>query len=57
MKLKKTFITNDFSAAVCMQTLKEYGVNMPDDIASAGFNNGFGYKKIIIEKKGVLLTY
>jgi LacI family transcriptional regulator len=33
------FITNDFSAAVCMQTLKEHGVNIPDDIAIVGFNN------------------
>ncbi|HEY6063062.1 MAG TPA: LacI family DNA-binding transcriptional regulator [Chitinophagaceae bacterium] len=33
------FITNDFSAAVCMQTLKEYGVNIPADIAIVGFNN------------------
>lgn len=33
------FITNDFSAAVCMQTLKEYGIRIPDDIAVVGFNN------------------
>lgn len=33
------FITNDFTAAVCMQTLKEHGVNIPDDIAIVGFNN------------------
>jgi LacI family transcriptional regulator len=33
------FITNDFSAAVCMQTLKENGVNVPEDIAIVGFNN------------------
>ncbi len=33
------FITNDFSAAVCMQTLKEHGVRIPDDIAIVGFNN------------------
>jgi len=33
------FITNDFSAAVCMQTLKDYGVKIPDDIAIVGFNN------------------
>src|SRR6478752_3270806 len=33
------FITNDFSAAVCMQTLKDYGVKIPDDIAVVGFNN------------------
>ncbi len=33
------FITNDFSAAVCMKTLKENGVRVPEDIAIVGFNN------------------
>jgi LacI family transcriptional regulator len=33
------FITNDFSAAVCMQTLKESGIRIPEDIAIVGFNN------------------
>ena len=33
------FITNDFSAAVFMQTLKEHGVQIPQDIAVVGFNN------------------
>ena len=33
------FITNDFTAAVCMQTLKEHGVQIPADIAIVGFNN------------------
>lgn len=33
------FITNDFSAAVCMQTLKQHGVRIPEDIAIVGFNN------------------
>ena len=33
------FITNDFSAAVCMQTLKENGIQVPKDIAVVGFNN------------------
>ena len=33
------FITNDFVAAVCMRTLKEHGVNIPNDIAIVGFNN------------------
>ena len=28
-----------FSAAVCMQTLKEHGVKIPEDIAVVGFNN------------------
>lgn len=43
MKMKPlpdgAFITNDFSAAVCMQTLKEKGINIPEDIAIVGFNN------------------
>jgi len=33
------FFTNDFSAVVCMKTLKEYGLRIPDDIAIVGFNN------------------
>lgn len=33
------FITNDFSAAVCMKTLKEHGIRIPEDIAIVGFNN------------------
>lgn len=33
------FITNDFVAAVCMRTLKEHGVAIPDNIAIVGFNN------------------
>lgn len=33
------FITNDFSAAVCMQVLKENGIQVPKDIAIVGFNN------------------
>lgn len=33
------FITNDFVAAVCMRTLKENGIIIPDDIAVVGFNN------------------
>ncbi len=33
------FITNDFVAAVCMRTLKEYGISIPADIAIVGFNN------------------
>lgn len=43
MKMKPmpdgAFITNDFSAAVCMQTLKECGLRIPEDIAVVGFNN------------------
>jgi LacI family transcriptional regulator len=33
------FITNDFSAAVCMRKLKEHGISIPGDIAVVGFNN------------------
>ncbi|RYY98353.1 MAG: LacI family transcriptional regulator [Chitinophagaceae bacterium] len=33
------FITNDFVAAVCIRTLKEHGVSVPEDIAVVGFNN------------------
>ncbi len=33
------FITNDFSAAVCMHTLKDHGIKIPEDIAIVGFNN------------------
>ncbi|MEO8765291.1 MAG: LacI family DNA-binding transcriptional regulator [Ginsengibacter sp.] len=33
------FITNDFVAAVCMRTLKEHGIVIPNDIAIVGFNN------------------
>ena len=33
------FITNDFVAAVCMRTLKEHSLSIPEDIAIVGFNN------------------
>ena len=33
------FVTNDFSAAVCIRTLKEKGIRIPEDIAIVGFNN------------------
>ncbi len=33
------FITNDFCAAVVMQTLKDAGLRIPQDIAIVGFNN------------------
>jgi LacI family transcriptional regulator len=33
------FITNDFFAAVFLQTLKEAGLRVPEDIAIVGFNN------------------
>lgn len=33
------FVTNDFTAAVCLQTLKQNGIRIPEDIAIVGFNN------------------
>ena len=33
------FIINDISAAIIMQTLKEAGIKIPQDIAIVGFNN------------------
>ena len=33
------FVTRDLCAAVCMQTLKEAGIRIPEDMAIAGFNN------------------
>jgi LacI family transcriptional regulator len=33
------FVTNDFFAAVFLQTLKEGGLRIPEDIAIVGFNN------------------
>ena len=33
------FITNDFVAAVCIRTLKEHEIAIPEDIAIVGFNN------------------
>lgn len=33
------FVTNDFTAAVCMRQLKELGLRIPEDIAIVGFNN------------------
>ncbi len=33
------FATNDFAAAICMQTFKEAGIKVPNDIAVADFNN------------------
>ncbi|MBO9635488.1 MAG: LacI family DNA-binding transcriptional regulator [Chitinophagaceae bacterium] len=49
------FITNDFSAAVCMQTLKENGVRVPQDIAIVGFNNDAIGK--IVEPKLTTINY
>jgi len=33
------FITNDFCASLVMQTLKDSGIRVPEDIAIVGFNN------------------
>ena len=33
------FLTNDFVAAVCMRTLKEHGIKIPEEMAIVGFNN------------------
>ncbi|RWY54292.1 LacI family DNA-binding transcriptional regulator [Mucilaginibacter gilvus] len=33
------FVANDLCAISCMQTLKKHGINIPQDIAFAGFNN------------------
>lgn len=49
------FITNDFSAAVCMQTLKEHGLRIPEDIAIVGFNNDAISK--IIEPQLTTINY
>jgi LacI family transcriptional regulator len=49
------FITNDFSAAVCMQTLKEHGIKVPQDIAIVGFNNDAVSK--IVEPKMTTIHY
>lgn len=49
------FITNDFCAAVVMQTLKEQGVRIPEDIAIVGFNNDVISK--IVEPKLTTINY
>lgn len=49
------FITNDFSAAVCMRTLKENGIRIPEDIAIVGFNNDAISK--IIEPQLTTINY
>jgi LacI family transcriptional regulator len=49
------FITNDFCAAVCIQTLKEAGIRIPEDIAIVGFNNDVISK--IIEPKLTTINY
>ena len=49
------FVTNDFCAAVCMQTLKEAGIRIPEDIAVVGFNNDVISK--IVEPKLTTINY
>ncbi|RTL55924.1 MAG: LacI family DNA-binding transcriptional regulator [Sphingobacteriales bacterium] len=49
------FITNDFTAAVFIQTLKENGIVVPDDIAIVGFNNDAISK--LIEPKITTFNY
>lgn len=49
------FITNDFSAAVCMRVLKEHGIRVPEDIAIVGFNNDTISK--IVEPKLTTINY
>ncbi|HEY4148624.1 MAG TPA: LacI family DNA-binding transcriptional regulator [Chitinophagaceae bacterium] len=49
------FVSNDFCAAVCMQTLKEAGVRIPEDIAVVGFNNDLISK--IVEPKLSTVNY
>ncbi len=49
------FVTNDFCAAVCMQTLKEAGIRIPEDIAVVGFNNDLISK--IVEPKLSTINY
>jgi LacI family transcriptional regulator len=59
MKMKPmpdgAFITNDFSAAVFMQTLKENGIRIPQDIAVVGFNNDAISK--LVEPKLTTINY
>jgi LacI family transcriptional regulator len=49
------FTTNDLSAALCIQVLKEKGIKVPEDIAVVGFNNDT--ISIIIEPKLTTINY
>ena len=49
------FVTGDFGAAICMQTFKEAGLKIPEDIAVAGFNNDT--ISTIIEPKLTTVNY
>ncbi len=59
MKMKPmpdgVFITNDFSAAVCMKTLNANGIRVPEDIAIVGFNNDAISK--IVEPQMTTINY
>lgn len=49
------FITNDFCAAIVMQTLKDAGIRIPQDIAIVGFNNDIIGK--VIDPKLTTINY
>ena len=49
------FTTNDFTAALCIQTLKEKGIRVPEDIAVVGFNND--NISILVEPKLTTINY
>ena len=49
------FTASDFAAAICIQTFKEAGVRVPDDIAVAGFNNDL--ISTIVEPKLTTINY
>ena len=49
------FVTNDFCASVCMQTLKEGGMKIPGDIAVVGFNNDI--ISTIVEPRLTTISY
>jgi len=49
------FITNDFCAAICMKTLMEQGIKVPEDIAFVGFNNDV--ISTIVEPKLTTVNY
>jgi LacI family transcriptional regulator len=49
------FITNDLCAAVCMQSLKDAGIKIPEDIAIVGFNNDTISR--VIEPKLTTINY
>ncbi|HWB92868.1 MAG TPA: LacI family DNA-binding transcriptional regulator [Puia sp.] len=49
------FVTNDFCASICMQTLKEGGIKIPEDIAVVGFNNDI--ISTIVEPRLTTISY